>query len=179
MRNKLNFAFRPKCIQCDKDAQFMGSYSKNGTPQFRKFCSGCHGEQIAKKHGLKSIKHVLAENKGVDYTEYGRITLLNTAKNKGYNSISEYLTAKHPYRRYRKTYCENAEGENAGWLGFTCTTSIVHPELQLDVDHIDGNPTNNDSDNLMTLCKCCHSIKSNFCGDYATPGRKTLKVRNV
>ena len=83
------------------------------------------------------------------------------------------------YKKYRKVYCENGKGELAGWLGFTCTTKIVAPHLQLDVDHLDGNSDNNDENNLMTLCKCCHSIKTNMFMDYATAGRKTRKKKKI
>jgi 5-methylcytosine-specific restriction endonuclease McrA len=31
---------------------------------------------------------------------------------------------------------------------------------QLDVDHIDGNPSNNKPENLQTLCKPCHIVKT-------------------
>jgi 5-methylcytosine-specific restriction endonuclease McrA len=88
-------------------------------------------------------------------------------------TVAEWTNQSHPYLKYRKTYCENAKGDKAGWLGYKCTTTIVHT-LQLDVDHLDGNPTNNDPDNLITLCKCCHSIKTNMFADYATKGRKRL-----
>ncbi len=36
----------------------------------------------------------------------------------------------------------------------------------LDVDHIDGNHSNNDPDNLQTLCKICHGVKTIVNADY-------------
>jgi hypothetical protein len=92
-------------------------------------------------------------------------------------TVTQWANAWHPYRQYRKDFCENAKGTYAGWLHFKCTTRIVMPDLQLDTDHIDGNPSNNEPDNLMTLCKCCHAIKTNLFGDYKTKGRKALSVR--
>ena len=94
------------------------------------------------------------------------------ANNNGFEKISSFLNTYHPYKKYRKTYCENIDGR----LGFKCTTTIVDPEWQLDADHIDGNPTNNDAKNIQTLCKCCHAIKTRDEKDYLTAGRKTLKV---
>jgi hypothetical protein len=96
------------------------------------------------------------------------------AKKKGM-TVSQWTNEFHPYKRYRKTYCENAKGKLAGWLGFKCTTKIVAPHLQLDTDHLDGNPYNNEPDNLHTLCKCCHAIKTNMFMDYSTKGRKKGK----
>jgi len=45
----------------------------------------------------------------------------------------------------------------------------------LDVDHIDGNPKNNDKSNAQTLCKCCHAYKTIKFKDYSSPGRGALK----
>ena len=36
----------------------------------------------------------------------------------------------------------------------------------LDVDHKDGNHSNNDPDNLQTLCKICHGVKTIVNADY-------------
>ena len=99
-------------------------------------------------------------------------------KNKNKNPINAY-------RKYKKDYCENRNGD---FLGFECT--YTHPskkELEvlglsenykgfLQVDHIDGNPSNNKPSNLITLCANCHNIKTIAAGDYATKGRKKLKI---
>jgi hypothetical protein len=75
------------------------------------------------------------------------------------------------YKQHRKDYCENTDGR----LGFTCTSTIVDAEWQLDADHINGVPTDNRPENIQTLCKCCHAIKTRDEKDYLTAGRKTLK----
>jgi hypothetical protein len=41
-------------------------------------------------------------------------------------------------------------------------------------NHIDGNPSNNEGENLQTLCGCCHTYKTLTEKDYLTPGRKAL-----
>jgi len=76
------------------------------------------------------------------------------------------------YKIHRKTYCENIDGR----IGFKCTTTIVDPEWQLDADHISGDPSDCSVENIQTLCKCCHAIKTRDGRDYMTPGRKTLGV---
>lgn len=76
------------------------------------------------------------------------------------------------YKQFRKEHCENRDGR----LGFKCTTTIVDPEWQLDADHINGDPSDNCEENIQTLCKCCHAIKTRDEKDYMTPGRKTLGV---
>ena len=77
------------------------------------------------------------------------------------------------YKQHRKTYCENTDGR----LGFTCTSTIVDAEWQLDADHINGNPSDNRPENIQTLCKCCHPIKTKLEGDYLTAGRKAYGVK--
>ena len=144
IKQRHDFGKRPKCIQCGGDRQFLGTYTKAGLPQYRKYCQKCHHKRQGAKKGL---------------------------------TANEWLNSFHDYKKYRKVYCENGKSELAGWLGFVCTTRIVAPHLQLDIDHLDGNSDNNEEDNLMTLCKCCHSIKTNMFMDYATPGRKARKQK--
>ena len=106
------------------------------------------------------------------------------AKQNGFVSITPFKNSKHPSRQYRKDYCENIDSR----LGYKCTTSPPPQELiekyiesgyyegWLDVDHIDGNPSNNDPENFQTLCKCCHNFKGAMEKDYSTPGRKALNL---
>lgn len=51
------------------------------------------------------------------------------------------------YRKHVKEFCEAC--------GF-----VALNVCQLDVDHIDGNRFNDDPSNLMTLCACCHRMKT-------------------
>jgi hypothetical protein len=75
----------------------------------------------------------------------------------------------HPTLKHRKDHCEN----RTGFLGFKCTTNIFW-EGMLDVDHKNGNPSDNRPANLQTLCKCCHAYKTHSNKDYLTDGRKAL-----
>ena len=62
------------------------------------------------------------------------------------------------YKKYRKEYCENIDSR----LGFKCTTTIIDTSYQLEVDHIDEDHSNNNIDNLQTLCACCHRLKTKY-----------------
>lgn len=48
-------------------------------------------------------------------------------------------------------------------------------KMILEVDHIDGNPLNNEKDNLRFLCPNCHSIQSNHVGKNRKVNRKIYK----
>ena len=45
----------------------------------------------------------------------------------------------------------------------------------LDLEHVDGNHDNNDSENVKTICKLCHAKKSMKYGDFNN--RKTSARR--
>lgn len=76
---------------------------------------------------------------------------------------------------HKKDYCENCNGI----LGYDCTYIIPDNENSkgiLTVEHWDGNPHNNLSDNLLTLCGNCARYKTNLFEDWATPGRNLKLV---
>ena len=63
---------------------------------------------------------------------------------------------------HRKDYCEHCGKKWEGGKKF-------------DVDHIDGNPSNNDPSNLQTLCRKCHSTKS----EEDKRAKKMLKMQGI
>lgn len=133
----------------------------SGEPVYRPVCNQCHKATTAQRYAKKS---------GATWVRNIDDVIAHKA---GFNSSAEYLNSTHPYRKYRKDYCENIDGR----LNYKCTTTIVW-DGQLDVDHIDEDPGNNNPTNLQTLCKCCHSYKSNIFikENGPTPGRKTLGI---
>ena len=54
------------------------------------------------------------------------------------------------------------KGDHCEWPG--CTFVIEH-KIQLDVDHKDGNRSNNDPSNVWTLCANHHRIKTKIFKD--------------
>jgi 5-methylcytosine-specific restriction endonuclease McrA len=122
-----------------------------GRPVFRSVCFDCYKDSIQKRNNGLFGNALTAERLGI--------------------SITELTNSRHPYRKYRKTFCENTDGR----LGYTCTATI-HWDGMLDVDHIDGDPSNNNPKNLQTLCKNCHSYKTNINEDSKSPGRKLLGI---
>jgi len=155
---------RPKCA-CGKPVK-IGAVRKDGSRYYYDRCNECHVVKMAKRKGITRI-------------EYIRNTQLNTATRAGYESVAQYQSKRHKYRKYRKDYCENKDGH----LGFVCRVPkkwfSVDGKSVLQVDHIDGDPTNNDPSNLVTYCPTCHRIKTYMNNDHKTPGRKTLKYRRI
>lgn len=55
--------------------------------------------------------------------------------------------AQYKYRRFKGKMCD------------ACGFIPIHP-VQLDVDHLDGDHTNNTPKNIQTLCANCHRLKT-------------------
>jgi 5-methylcytosine-specific restriction endonuclease McrA len=74
----------------------------------------------------------------------------------------------HGVTPWKKNVCANADGK---LLGFMCPTDFTKiPEKFrlsgiIEIDHIDGDHLNNKLENLQELCKVCHHIKTQQCGD--------------
>lgn len=145
---------RPRCEHpgCDRPKAIISTL-KDGSPNYRKVCDRHHSQAICKKNGVPYTKKLTAERQG--------------------KTIAEYQNQYHKYRKYRKDYCENKDGSI---LDYKCAYTI-RDMAQLQVDHINGDPSDNRPENLQTLCCMCHIIKTLRNGDGRTPGRKILGVK--
>ena len=149
---------------CDRVRQHLGLYRREGDIFYLNHRNLCHHH-----HFLEIAIRYLTENN------------LQVTGNEE-EDIARYHRYSHEYRWYLEEvgYCENAKGNRKGFLNFDCTATF--PELTgsrrflfYDVDHKDGNPSNNKRENLQTLCKCCHAYKTIINGDGQTKGRKKIK----
>ena len=180
-KNVIKLSIRPTCSVpgCNRYAAHMLGKNHPNYPRYRKSswinelypettskwcCGNCHARNTARVHGVKSAGHLTAQRAGLTY--------------------QEYREQQHPYLKYRKSYCENKDGR----LGWKCNIALPtremldaaghtdwKPKQFLDVDHIDGNSANNSEENLQTLCKHCHVMKTFKEGDHRTIGRTNIK----
>jgi 5-methylcytosine-specific restriction endonuclease McrA len=123
--------------------------------------------------GCKSFGHNTGNKRKDGSIIYRKVCVQHHIKKLAENqgiSVTEWTNARHPYRKYRKEYCENRDGR----FGFKCRYKIRFSG-QLQVDHINGKPNDNREKNLQTLCANCHIFKTNLFGDAKTPGRKYFK----
>jgi hypothetical protein len=174
----------PNCEvpECHNKAQFTRRNS-DGVRKYRKskwvvskygtehgyICTHHHLDYLAKKNGLESVGQLIKK------------IAKGTATRNGFSNVVEYNNSIHPYRKYRKDFCENIDGR----LGYICTYTPPPQELieeviesgfysSVEVDHIDGVPSNNDPKNLQSLCGNCHDFKTRMNGDTISPGRGSL-----
>ena len=73
---------------------------------------------------------------------------------------------KEKYRRKPHVAYKNHNELKCVGCGFV----PEHPS-QLDVDHIDGDSSNNSPDNLQVLCANCHRLKTHLNKDYLNKKR--------
>ncbi len=77
------------------------------------------------------------------------------------------LVASKGAGKYRKT-CYKCHMTGKRFKLDHCERCGFIPEdlVQLDIDHINGDRTNNDSSNLQTLCANCHILKTKAFDDW-------------
>lgn len=106
------------------------------------------------------------------YKKYSYNSYIEKWKNNevsGSDKTSERLSIrirKYIFQKYENKCCK------CGW-------NEKNPKLnksQLQINHIDGNPTNNTENNLELLCPNCHSLTPNFGGLNYGNGRKYRRV---
>ena len=80
----------------------------------------------------------------------------------------------------RHGFYTSARGRQPGYTaakkGFceACGFVAQHP-VQLDVDHIDGDHTNDDPSNWQTLCANCHRLKTYLAGECHPRAKRGLQ----
>ena len=173
MRKLIDYSKR-RCKICGDITHPTGKRKSDGvTLRMKDLCTKHHQENVAKRNGKKNYRTLIANNAGLETTgeylnyiarqagfedQYDRMN--ENAKQAGYRSYSDLKNSTHPYRKYRKDYCENIDGR----LGFKCTTKITEDMIKagvLEVDHIIPRTKGgkDDDENLQTLCCNCHKMK--------------------
>ena len=161
--------------ECNRIAHWVGKYRADGSRMYRKYCVTHHKERGKRFNELRSQTDRRSAPRCNAVGCNKKTSLVGTdieGKPLFTTYCPDHLNLSTAYLAYRKDYCENKDGR----LGFTCTTTITMNAM-LQVDHIDGNPKNNDTQNLQTLCACCHIHKTITNKDYLTPGRKALGIK--
>ena len=89
-------------------------------------------------------------------------------KQSGVTSLKTFTISRH-IRAYLHERCNNS-CEICGWNAVNPYTNTVPVEI----DHIDGDASNNKEDNLRVLCPNCHSLTPTFRN---AGGRNSVRIR--
>lgn len=89
---------------------------------------------------------------------------------------------KHPYAAgvtpFVTGFCSNSDGH----LGWECWTDFNKMpddfKGRTQIDHVDGDSTNNVVENLQELCPSCHAYKGQRQGDYNPVKSSSRRVAN-
>ena len=130
-QNKSNRIFWLCKCDCGKEIIVQGSNLQSG---HTKSC-GCFNREIVSRTMSKRIgKNNPGYKNGKDCGKYTK-------------EIFELKEKKRKENNYTCQNCGKTQEQNLKELG-----------RKLDIHHIDNDDTNNDSNNLVTLCKSCHSL---------------------
>lgn len=97
------------------------------------------------------------------------------ARYKGFSSYTEYRNSlTYRGKKYKDMRCMSP--------GCPIHISFWEEDLNLtkkilQVDHIDGDPSNNHEDNLMTICPTCHTKKTLLSKDSHSKGRRKMGIK--
>lgn len=79
---------------------------------------------------------------------------------------SHRTTKKHEVDRWKMNKgCANRDSH----YGFPCVSKDILDPAQLDINHIDGNNSNRDPNNIEVLCKMCHTMVTLQSGHHLQP----------
>jgi hypothetical protein len=171
--------------ECGKPAVRASTPRKDGTyaPRVGKYskvplCSACYIEETFRHLGGKE-EHAISQ---------GFISSTHKSNLRTYRVL-----------KYKIPMCENSDGKlgfrclthNTFYYELTKYFDIKTGKIKekyinnevlrekvkmlldsLQVDHIDGNPENNNTDNLMVLCPHCHGTKTSINKDGSSPGNQ-------
>ena len=153
----------------EEETQYLIENRLLGSKELSKALNRTQGSVIQKAFKLRIFLHETVERRKSDLridTPRKTCPCGRPAASKGYD-IRGYKVWNnkcescryHVYRKFKKDHCE------------ICGFIAVHSS-QLDVDHMDGNHSNNDESNLQTLCANCHRLKTLLNREYMPKAKR-------
>ena len=126
-------------------------------------CAICHATPTPKKHNTLRTNPVVTPTAQNHNTSRANSNKVSTTQNQ--NALRRTPIASSTAQRQLtpRTNLPSQASSTTRNQDVPRTTPIVSSTTQntLDIDHIDGNPENNDPDNLRLLCRRCNVATSN------------------
>ncbi len=148
-----NISKMPVCSSCLIEELYRSEGGKEQSAINEGFIS-IHHKATAQRYNSLKLRIHMCEN------AEGKLGFECRTHNVYYFKLREYLD--HNTGLLKKEYHGNIEIANK----INDYLSSIH------VDHIDGNPENNSTRNLMVLCPHCHTSKGKLSKDHLSKGKK-------
>ncbi len=151
------------CHLCGGEAKYQ---NKQGKWLCDTSATRCPVVRAKNSKGLK-IAHLVGKMNPNALGEEERIKSRESFENR----LSSLPFEQQSWERQRNTVISEQDEKClicniSEWLG---------QKLKLQVDHIDGDNTNNKRENLRALCPNCHSCTETFCGKNINNGKKKVE----
>lgn len=191
--NKLGVFVKPKISTIEKECVHCNQKFVSFIRENRKYCSSsCSAKennklyikrpksqtaQVNDNSDTKQINCCLNCNYGIEVIgkQYCNSECFHKSRRKKYYNKIESGDIGLPPRQYKNYLIEKYGNKcmECGWGEKNPTTNKIPIELE----HIDGDSTNNNLSNLKLLCPNCHSLTPTYKGANKGNGRYSRKVR--
>jgi hypothetical protein len=191
--NKLGVFVKPKISTIEKECNHCNKVFVSLINDNRKYCSSSCAAKENNKLFIKRPKiliNQINDNSDTKQTncclncnceikplgkQYCNSECFHKSQRKKYHNKIESGNIDLPSRQYRKYLIEKYGNKcmECGWSQKNPTTNKIPIELE----HIDGNSSNNDLSNLKLLCPNCHSLTPTYKGANKGNGRYLRKLR--
>jgi|APGre2960657505_1045072.scaffolds.fasta_scaffold74484_2 Zn finger protein HypA/HybF involved in hydrogenase expression len=152
---------------CEKTALFKLKNGKHCCSSSRNKCEALRNKNSA---GLRQA-YADGRHPGYTFTDEDRQTVIRNQKTQ---AIKCQFTQKSSASNH---YLKRLLTEEMGWqlkCGICGIVNWNNKPINVQLDHIDGNSSNNTVDNLRFLCPNCHSQTDTYCGKNVNKGLKKV-----
>lgn len=159
---KRNLKSRKYCLDCVPFGSRLGGRKKMNAGDYGT-CLYC-GNSLNSPNKTFCNNHCQKEYEYIEYIKKWKSGEVDGSIGKSWIEISKhverYIFEKH-----------NRKCSNCGWSEINPYTGT----LPLEIEHIDGDATNNKEENLTLLCPNCHSLTKTYRGANKGNGTRNIK----
>ena len=148
---------------CDSScfASYNNTNSSNRPKQKENYCINCGTK--TKSNNKYCSSQCKSDYEYKQYIYNWKNKIVDGCVNNGWKSYSKYIR-KYLFEKYNNKCSQCGWGEK----------NIFSNTIPLEVEHIDGDSTNNSEENLTLLCPNCHSLTKTYRG--LNRGKSTRKM---